>query len=191
MRDFNVPEGYFENSSKSILTSITASESSNEFDVPSGYFEKSSANILEQTKGAKVVSIFPWRKLLLLAGSAAAIAVLTWQFVGQEKEVVQPSFADLLEQTDLNEEIVLEDATLDELLHFYSSEINAIVIDTSQKSVDSKTLDSPPTQIQKNRNQEKKIKPNTKNEHPTIDELSEEEILKYLIEEGENNYEIQ
>ena len=191
MRDFNVPEGYFENSSKSILTSITASESSNEFDVPSGYFEKSSANILEQTNGAKVVSIFPWRKLVLLAGSAAAIAVLTWQFVGQEKEVVQPSFADLLEQTDLNEEIVLEDANLDELLHFYSSEINAIVIDTSQKSVDSKTLDSPPTQIQKNRNQEKKIKPNTKNEHPTIDELSEEEILKYLIEEGENNYEIQ
>jgi hypothetical protein len=191
MRDFNVPEGYFENSSKSILTSISASESLNEFDVPSGYFEKSSANILEQTKGAKVVSIFPGRKLLLLAGSAAAIAVLTWQFVGQEKEVVQPSFADLLEQTDLNEEIVLEDANLDELLQFYSSEINAIVIDTSQKSVDSKTLNSPPTQIQKNRNQEKKIKPNTKNEHPTIDELSEEEILKYLIEEGENNYEIQ
>ena len=35
MSDFNVPEGYFENSKKSILTSIGATESSNEFDVPS------------------------------------------------------------------------------------------------------------------------------------------------------------
>ena len=181
MNDFEVPNGYFENSSKSILTSISASESSNEFDVPSGYFEKSSANILEQTKGAKVVSIFPWRKLLLLAGSAAAIAILTWQFVGQEKEVVQPSFADLLEQTDLNEEIVLEDATLDELLHFYSLEISALVSDTTVKSEELKKITKP----------KERIKPNTKKEHPTIDELSEEEILKYLIEEGENNYEIQ
>jgi hypothetical protein len=190
MSDFNVPEGYFENSKKSILTSIGATESSNEFDVPSGYFEKSSANILEKTKSAKVVSIFPWRKLVLFAGSAAAIAVLALQFIGQEKEVVQPSFADLLEQVDLNEETVFEDATLDELLQFYSSEINAIVEDTTQKSVDSKTLDYQPTQMQKNTHQEKKVKPNTKNEHPTINELSEEEILKYLIEEGGDSYEI-
>jgi len=190
MSDFNVPEGYFENSKKSILTSIGATESSNEFDVPSGYFEKSSANILEKTREAKVVSIFPWRKLVLFAGSAAAIVLLTWQFIGQEKEVVQPSFADLLDQVDLNEETVFEDATLDELLQFYSSEINAIVEDTTQKSIDSKTLDYQPTQMRKNTHQEKKVKPNTKNEHPTINELSEEEILKYLIEEGGDSYEI-
>jgi len=191
INDFEVPNGYFENSKKSILTSIGATKSLNEFDVPSGYFEKSKANIFEQTKGAKVVSIFPWKKLVLFAGSAAAIAVLTWQFVGQEKDVVQPSFADLLEQTDLNEETVLEDATLDELLHFYSSEINVMVEDTMHKSVDPKTLETQPTQMQKSRNQEKRVKPNTKKEHPTINDLSEEEILKYLLDEAGDSYEIQ
>ena len=88
----------------------------------------------------------------------------------------------LLEQTDLNEETVLEDATLDEVVNFYSSEINAIVADTTQKSVDPNTLDSQPTQMQKNKKQDKKVKPKTNKEHPTINELSEEEILKYLIE---------
>jgi pyocin large subunit-like protein len=138
-----------------------------------------------------VISIFPWRKLVLFAGSAAAIAVLTWQFVGQEKEVVQPSFADLLEQTDLNEETVLENATLDEVVNFYSSEINAIVEDTTQKSVDPNALDSQPTQMEKNKKQDKKVKPKRNKEHPTINELSEEEILKYLIEEEGDSYEIQ
>lgn len=191
MSDFEVPDGYFENSKNSILKAISSTESSSEFEVPSEYFEKSRATILEQTKEAKVISIFPWRKLVLFAGSTAAIAVLTWQFVGQEKEVVQPSFADLLEQTDLNEETVLEDATLDEVVKFYSSEINAIVADTTQKSVDPNALDSQPTQMQKNKKQDKKVKPKTNKEHPTINELSEEEILKYLIEEGGDSYEIQ
>jgi len=191
MSDFAVPNGYFENSKNSILKSISATESSSEFDIPTGYFEKSKANILEQTKEAKVVSIFPWKKLMLFAGSAAAIAVLSWQFVGQEKEVVQPSFADLLEQTDLNEETVLENATLDEVVNFYSSEINAIVADTTQKLVDPKAGDAQPTQMQKNTKQDRKVKPKTNTEHPTINELSEEEILKYLIEEGGDSYEIQ
>jgi len=191
MSDFNVPEGYFENSKKSIMNSILAADSPAEFEVPSGYFEKSKLSILDRTQETKVVSIYSWKKIMLYAASAAAIALLIWHFSGQEQEIAQPSFADLLEQTDLNEETVLQDASLDEVVHFYSSEINTIVADTTLRSAEPNAAKEDSMKLQKITKPTERIKPNKKKEHPTIDELSEEEILKYLIEEGGDSYEIQ
>jgi hypothetical protein len=191
MSGFEVPDGYFENSKKSIMNAIGAQSMPSEFDVPEGFFEKNKALIMEQTKETKVVSIFPWKKILIYAGSAAAIAVLTWQIVGRQEEVAQPSFADLLQKTDLNEETVLEDASLDELLNYYSSELEVIVADTTQKNQKQNGIDTKVDTLQKKLKPKENIKPNTKKEHPTINDLSEEEILKYLIEEGGDSYEIQ
>lgn len=191
MSGFEVPDGYFENSKKSILNAIGAELSPTEFDVPEGFFERNKTLILEQTKETKVVSIFPWKKILIYAGSAAAIAVLTWQIIGKDKEVTQPSFADLLQQTDLNEETVLEDASLDELLNYYSSELEVIVADTTQKNQVENAIDTKVDTLQKKLKPKENIKPKSKKDHPTINELSEEEILKYLIEEGGDSYEIQ
>jgi hypothetical protein len=191
MSGFEVPDGYFENSKKSILNAIGAELSPTEFDVPEGFFEKNKSLILEQTKETKVVSIFSWKKVLIYAGSAAAIAVLTWQIIGNEKEVTQPSFADLLQQTDLNEETVLEDASLDELLNYYSTELEVIVADTTQKNQEQNVIDTKVDTLQKKLKTKENIKPKTRKDHPTINELSEEEILKYLIEEGGDSYEIQ
>lgn len=191
MSGFEVPDGYFESSKKSILNTIGDESSPSEFDVPEGFFERNKALIMEQTKETKVVSIFPWRKILIYAGSAAAIAVLTWQIVGRQEEVAQPSFADLLQQTDLNEETVLEDASLEELLNYYSSELEVTVSDTTNNAQSQPVLENKADTLQKKQNPKGKIKPNTKKDHPTINELSEEEILKYLIEEGGDSYEIQ
>ena len=191
MSGFEVPDGYFENSKKSILNAIGAELSPTEFDVPEGFFERNKTLILEQTKETKVVSIFPWKKILIYAGSAAAIAVLSWQLIGKEKEITQPSFADLLQQTDLNEETVLEDASLDELLNYYSSELEVIVADTTQKNQVENAIDTKVDTLQKKLKPKENIKPKSKKDHPTINELSEEEILKYLIEEGGDSYEIQ
>jgi hypothetical protein len=191
MSGFEVPDGYFENSKKSIMNAIGAESTYNEFDVPEGFFEKNKALILEQTKETKVVSIFAWRKILIYAGSAAAIAVITWQIMGRQQEVIEPSFADLLQQTDLNEETVLEDASIDELLNYYSSELEVIVTDTTQNKSSQQVIETKADTLQKKQNSKERIKPNTKKDHPTINELSEEEILKYLIEEGGDSYEIQ
>jgi hypothetical protein len=191
MSGFGVPDGYFENSKRSILNAIKPEVTSMEFEVPEGYFEKSKVNILEKTKETKVVSIFSWKRILIYAGSAAAVALLIWQIGGSQQQEAQPSFADLLDQTDLNEEQVLEDATLEEMLNYYSSEIEVLISDTTKQTHAPQTIELKTDSIQKMQNPNKKTKPTKKKDHPTIKELSEEEILKYLIEEGGDSYEIQ
>ena len=91
----------------------------------------------------------------------------------------------------MNEETVLEEASLDELLNYYSSELEVIVADSTQKNQEQYGIDTKVDTLQKKLKPKENIKPKTKKDHPTINELSEEEILKYLIEEGGDTYEIQ
>lgn len=189
---FDTPKDYFESSAALIMSRISITASKDEFDVPVGYFESSREKILNETRETPVISIFNWKKLLVYAGSAAAVAVLVFQVFRQEEKIQQPSFAELLNSAEFNEEVVLEEATLEEVIEYYSSEFNAVIADSSNAQIDMKAAtDTTNRKIEKGLKRKKEIKPNTEKVNQKINELSEEEILKYLIEEGGDSYEIQ
>lgn len=172
--DFKVPQGYFDRSRERLMKSIQKEE----FSVPEGYFEASKAAILKSVSEQHRPSTNQGRmvRMVLLVASAAAVLVLGVILFKNEPQpaATAPSFAELIEQTEIDEALVFEEATSDEILMYFGHELISTEADTT-------VVKSQNTKKEKKQNDIKRKE--TKNT-PSIKEVSEDDIIKYLLEEG-------
>lgn len=172
--EFKVPEGYFDRSRERLMKSIQ----SEEFNVPEGYFDLSKKAILNKVADQAEAPASTGRivRMVFLVASAAAVLVLGVILFKNDPQPAAPapSFAELIEQTDLDESLVFEVATTDDILEYFGHELILEAADT--------TMVRP--QNTKKEKKQTDIKRNDIKVAPSIDEISEEDIIKYLMEEG-------
>jgi hypothetical protein len=172
--DFKVPEGYFDRSRERLMKSIQKEE----FRVPEGYFEASKAVILNKAKehGAPSKSQGKIIRMVLVVASAAAVLLLGVVLFKNEPQPVaaSPSFAELIDQTEIDEALIFEEATSDEILMYFGHELISAQADTTM-------VKSKNTKKEKKQND---IKRKETTNTPSIKEVSEDDIIKYLLEEG-------
>ena len=118
--------------------------------------------------------------------AAACIAFLIVMIWPQNQPPVnQPSFAELLEKTELDENDLEYFATEEDYEQLLLSEIDLL---TDTLIADSVRVISPPASnplpSEKDKKEKKDIKPKDKKKTPSFDDLTEEEILEFLLEEG-------
>lgn len=163
-----------------------------EFAVPTGYFESAANALLNQASVEQAETrIIPFYKTgharmwmsIAAAASIAFLAVMIWpQDITTSH---QPSFSELLEKTELDENDLEYFATEEEYDELLLSEIelltDTLITDTLQTNpVNAKQ----PANPQKDKKDKKDIKPKEKKKTPSFDDLTEEEILEFLLEEG-------
>ncbi|MFM9985411.1 MAG: hypothetical protein ACKVOK_09290 [Flavobacteriales bacterium] len=190
---------FFNDQQKDILARIKLEElglnDNAEFGVPSGYFESSSneivAAIAEVQNTPRVIPFHRTGHARMWMGIAAAacIAFLVVMIWPQNTPVQnQPSFAELLEKTELDESDLEYFATDEEYDQLLLSEIELLtdtLIADSVKVVDPlKPLPAADATQEKEKKDKKDIKPKDKKKTPSFDDLTEDEILEFLLEEG-------
>lgn len=169
---FKVPDDYFEQSAGEIFSKI---EFGNE-----DFFEKQKQKILAETSQKKEGrSIVLWASIWSAAAAAVVAGWIFWPSPLEQMEETK-TFAELLHETELNEEEILLEATDDELLSYFSTEIDSL----HQDLIVEPTVQAKP---------EQKLLPKEKKEDvdQLLNDLSDEEIMEYLIENGDNEFEIQ
>lgn len=169
---FKIPEDYFEQSAGEIFSKI---DFGNE-----AFFEKQKQLILAETSQRKQGrSIVMWASVW---GAVAAAVVVGWIFWPSSTQQIEASktFAELLHETELNEEEILLEASDEELALYFSTEIDSLHEDLIKEP----TVPIVPA---------KKLLPKEKKENvdQLLNNLSDEEIMEYLIENGDNEFEIQ
>ncbi|MFZ4785481.1 MAG: hypothetical protein ACOYLH_08390 [Flavobacteriales bacterium] len=172
--DFKVPEGYFDRSRERLMKSIQMEE----FNVPEGYFEVSKSEIINKIACQSRASSSKGRvfRMVLYVTSAAAVLVLGVVLFKNEPQppAAKPTFAELIEQTEIDEALVFEDATSEDILEYFGHELISIDADTAVVR---------PEKTKKEKIQNK-IKRKENSKTPSIDDVSEDDIIKYLLEEG-------
>ncbi len=169
---FKIPEDYFEQSAGEIFSKI---DFGNE-----AFFEKQKQLILAETSQKKQGrSIVMWATVW---GSVAAAVVAGWIFWPSPTQQMEETktFAELLHETELNEEEILLEASDEELALYFSTEIDSLHEDLIKEPT------PPIVPSQKLLPKEKK-----ENVDQLLNNLSDEEIMEYLIENGDNEFEIQ
>ncbi len=170
----------------------------NEFDIPTNYFADSEKSILKQVrikeKDSKIIALYATTNArmwyaIAAAACVASIIVLVWQAASPLR--AESSFASLLYQSEITEEDMeyfASDEDYDELI---LSEINWLM-DTTINDTSSVFQEVVPEQVPLDTKKENKknkplIKPKDNKKTPTWEEISEEELLEYLLEESDEN----
>jgi hypothetical protein len=169
---FKIPDDYFEQSAGEIFSKI---EFGNEV-----FFEKQKQLILAETSQKKEGrSIVMWASVWSAVAAAVVAGWIFWP--APAKQLVKTkTFAELLHETELNEEEILMQASDEELALYFSNEIDSLHEDL---------IKEPTVQIEP----VKKLLPKEKKEDidQLLNNLSDEEIMEYLIENGNTEFEIQ
>lgn len=165
------------------------------FDVPEHYFQEAATEIISGVSTSSgETRVIPFYKtgharMWMAIAAAACIAFLAVMIWPQNPvQNTQSGFAELLERTELDEadlEYFAGDEEYDELL---MEEIDLLIDTTITDTLELKTPIQPATEDPKKSEKEKKdkkeIKPNDKKKTPSFDDLTEDEILEFLLEEG-------
>jgi hypothetical protein len=186
--DHQVTETFFQDQQERILSEIKIQEykSDQDFIVPVGYFEQSGSAIMSQAKAAKVIALKAW-----FAYGAAAVALIAalFFFFPDKNADDQLSFAELVEKNPIDE---------DDLEYFTEEEdvfeVYLALMDEDTTAVDSlKVVQDEMLAPIDSTNKMVKLDPKTglpmdtkKTKTPVSwDQLSDEELLEYLFEEGD------
>lgn len=186
-------DAFFEQQATRIFKQVKleqAIERTETFQVPNGYFGKLETAItagIRRSEMKVVERVKKTRQLVVvsLTTAAAAIALLISLNRPSDPAHIFPSFAELLEKTELSDE---------DLLYFGSSEdcADLLIHDLEKSGVDSllnnlaPNNSAVPVESQDKKKIENKTEKHIHNdsEIPNWDDISEEEILEYLLEEG-------
>ena len=204
VEEFLVPEKYFDET-KDVLKSIGSIKYTDEsLRVPDAFFENQKESILgklskvekkntDRKESRKVIRLnyLPW----LSAGIAASLVLATVFFFSPgKKNAEQSSFASLLEETELLPEDLEYFAEEEDYynLYLYLAESDTIIKDSliiyEKNAVITKdSLIVTPLDPKK----KEPTQQNTKTTAPkkiSIDELTDDEILEYLLEEGDDEF---
>lgn len=172
--EWMVPDAFFEEQARAITQA-------KEVLVPDEYFEKSAAAILSQTIGAQKTTTEKGkvRWINWVSVSVAAAAVIGAVILFYPKKEQPTSFADLFQKSELSDEEIIEEVSTEELIDVLPEEIT-VNIDTLINGIAADTLVFPDT-IQR------PIKPLDKKALPKWDDISTEDIIEYLMENGDDD----
>ncbi len=216
--EFAVPENYFASQEESILNEVRegneaffstqqhqilaqikldeAVGNKEEFTVPHDYFERAESAILARTtgskKGARVIPMYATghARMWYAIAAAACIAFVLVMVWPQTNEAAQPSFAELLQNTEVTEDDMDWFASDEDYYDLFMSEIELLtdttIVDTN--SVFQKALpDAEKPEINKENKKTAPVKPTDKKKPLTWDDITDEELLEYLLEEGDED----
>lgn len=159
---FSVPEEYFERSRAEILSKISGFEDAE-------FFKAQRSSILAQTteKETKVISI---RSVASIAAAASVIGLGLFLFLNESKEEAK-SFETLLSSTAIDEDEVLLEVSEDDFVEYVGDNIAMISFTDVKK------------ETELNNNSEEKIKPNESVKSPSFEDIDEDVIIDYLLED--------
>ncbi len=186
--DLKIPQDYFDSMrSELMIKAKSVSVNLGEFKTPDDYFvtqEKSiRAAIGNKKKGGNVKPLY--RRLLPYAVAASIIGagiILVFTNKGANSD---QTFASAIEGTELDIDDMEYFASSDDYYDLYIDELND-VSDDQELSVDSVSDESDDTAFIQINNRIDSIKPLDDKTTLTWDELSEEDLLQYLFENGDN-----
>lgn len=189
-------EPFFHEQRASILAqvSIASAAGGEEFEVPADFFGQQRTAITQKTIGRRIRSI-NWRTWSTVAAAALVIfaIMILWP---SNREVQFPAFSYIIDKVDLDEDDMEYFASEDDYYEFYLSEVDmeedTIIDDYIQEETIDTTVAGGPAQLDPNtglpiKKEQGDVKPSGGKNTPTFDELTEEEILRYLLEEGDND----
>ncbi|MDZ4824443.1 MAG: hypothetical protein SH856_13370 [Flavobacteriales bacterium] len=203
-------DGYFDSLESKIMGRIhlqeMAGSDANEFQVPSNYFEASEKKIIRASAGARIIS--PGWKAVLYPAMAAAAVVAGIMLFQPVNGIQTDSFAALLEKTELTEADLEYFASEEDYYQLWMDEVDDLLNDTIiepmpnelQQQDSLATIPNEPALKNipaEKGNAKKPIDPTTP--RPTerqkqekaisFDDLTEEEIWQYLLEDGGDLFE--
>ncbi|MEZ4799242.1 MAG: hypothetical protein R2809_05560 [Flavobacteriales bacterium] len=159
---FSVPEEYFERSRAEILSKISGKDES-------VFFDAQRKSILAQTteKQTKVISI---RRVATIVAAASIFGLGMFLFQNGNKNE-STSFETLLANTPISEEDLLLEVSEEDFVEYVGDNIAMISFTDNEKAIDL------------NNNSEEKIKPNESKESPSFEDIDEDVIIDYLLED--------
>ena len=173
----------------------------NEFNVPEGYFEQQEEALVKKVIPHAPAKVINMRSRSLWFVAAAACAVFAVFYFLPDKNQEQESFAELIQKTDLE---------IDDLEYFASEEDYYELYIEIEESLDADTIindtltvkEFQENEILPSTNEPVKLDPRTglpikKNKNgvkplgdediPTWDDITDQELLDYLLEEGDDD----
>ena len=172
--EWKVPDAFFEQQAQTIVQA-------KEVLVPDAYFEKSAAAILAQTveqkKTATEKGKLRWINWVSVSVAAAAVIGAVVLFYPKKEKA---SFADLLQKSELSDEEIIEEVSTEEMLEVFPEDIE-VSFDTLINGLPADTIGVPTDTLKK------PIKPLDKKALPKWDDISTEEIIEFLMENGDDD----
>jgi hypothetical protein len=177
------------------LEVISESSGKKEFNVPENYFESAQNNItsavLPREDRTPVIPLKKSNKIrfLTITSVAASIAALLF-FNFPDKPATNQSFAELLQNTELDDNdldyIITEpediELIVDDIIEVYKDSTDSTSAPALTKPLEIKPKLDPKTGLPIK--DQRGIKPSDKKNDLKLDELSEEEIMNFLLEDG-------
>lgn len=172
---FSVPEEYFERSRAEILSKISGQDEST-------FFDLQKKSILEKTTQPKA-KVLPIRRIISVAVAASVIGL--GMFLFQNKAIdQQDSFESMLASTSINEEDLLLEVSEDDFIEYVGD--NIAMVSVSDIVVPN---DEGNNHLSKE-NKVDGIKPNLENNSPSFEDIDEDVIIDYLLEDESFDIEI-
>jgi|GEM_PF-5383251 len=178
-------DGFFMSQQESILfkAKTLALKEHEEWNVPADYFEKSEAAILQNITRESEAKVFSLRKMVVGIAAAASVvgAVL---FLLPDKQV-QPnsiSFDQMLAETTLDENDFLNTLSNEEMNSLFAEQIETVNIEAVTSGMMEEVIVEEIATTADIKN-DIAIKPSANDKALTLDSLSEEEMMQYLLDE--------
>lgn len=196
---FLVPDKYFEENEGLLKSMISIPQTSEHFEVPDTFFHDQKNALLQKVMGDSsnsAKSLFTpktSRKIYtawILTGVAASIILAALFLFSPGKEKMDTkSFASLLDETELVAEDLEYFAEEDDYYELYLLEIetDTLISDTLLIPSDSLLVEPARPAINPKPNTQKNSKAAPKKDI-SFDDLTDEEILEYLLEESDDDY---
>lgn len=209
--EFSAPDDYFEDTANKIIASVTHHQedemffdsqrdqimseirlrelvaNNHEFDVPEGYFESAAEKTKQHLFGAKV---FVLRKWMGYAAAASVILAAVFFFLPDKQNLQHESFAELINKNPVDAEDIEYFSDEEDAFDLYISlmEEDTIIVDSLKTVPDDQFSHQNDSLIPAQKLDPKTglpLKSGQKSNAVSWDELSDEELMEYLFEEGD------
>ena len=195
--EFDIPENYFEFMQSELeLKTMDASDNTSELNVPEEFFIKQQAAILSHIKtvsdDSKVRPMY--RRVLPYAIAASVVGIAVFFFWPGVENSSGNAFAEVIQKTELDIDDMEYFAADEDYYDLYMEEAgDEIYLDVNLASdsgsvdtrIDMGVVEDTDAPVNKN---EDVIIPSGMNSAPAWNELTNEDILEYLFEEGDDEF---
>ncbi|MCC6600806.1 MAG: hypothetical protein IT223_09050 [Crocinitomicaceae bacterium] len=190
-----VAEDFFEKQEEEIIAQVKLENKigkHNHFEIPEGYFEKMAQDIVSSNKEQTKVIVHPssgGRRLLnRVMGIAAAAAIFFVIYLYSGTADKNESFEALLNESGITEEDISYFSTEEEYYDYYLEEIEEMLSDSLVTGAGAPSGRIQHYPKQNEINSDRAIIPNTPADTLSWENLSDEDIMEYLLEsEDETN----
>lgn len=200
--EFQVPKDYFDSLSKSMEERIYADDADesffiqqqeqilfkskfsvndtlNEFSVPADYFDKTADKIAESAREEKATLVFSIRQAAIGLLAAASIAAVVVYFLPSSAKDEKSSFEIMLAETSIEETDFLNLLSNEELNQLYLMEIEQNDYNINEVA----EVISMEQDIVIEEKNEQQIKPFSNADALIFEDIADEDIIEYLMEE--------